>query len=707
MDKKTKLAPELYGVNALNALSNTVAGMRNVMFANQASQRLITERMDPRRFSSGLEYHLAHHTLAQKMPVDATVVDIIERYPPHSTVGRPGVWTETLVIYEDFVTRELGHLSLTPFSSYHSYFGFEYARNPILDTLRTGDALKAGTVLLDTPANHPDGAFCLGPELNIAFWTKEEGADDGITLSEEILNDCAFHTLDRRVFGFGQQNYPLNLFGDPDRPEEYKIFPDLGEPMPLDGLLTAIRTFDPYLAPVEMSRTALREPDYLFDELVFVRTTPKSRVVDIKVYHDQADDDPAQLEIYAQLHRYNDALKQFYRDILAMESRQIRRGRTKFKPPLHRLIKEAYAILADRDERGKSRVKKLYRKDPMANWTVEIVVQNTRVPILGDKFTTCYGNKGVVVAIKPRDEMPVDMAGNRAQITIDSTSIFSRSTIAALYEPYYNAYSRDVSIELRNMLGVDEPLPKAAAMRRSRAAYDNDRAQFEAVWDRLVAYYHCYSDTLSQFFRDIADQEWRIEHLAGILERGIYICYPEIGARSHVEIEEALEAGFKTVYGPVSFKTPAGDWITTKEPVRIGPTTIMMLEKIAGDSDSATSSPRVNINGILAPLIKPEKFLRPYRDTPIGASREDEGRAFVAACGVEAVAEFNDRSTNPDAHKAVIVSLLEAETPGWIECNVDRDQIPLGGSSAGKALDHFTDVWGFEIVYEPEEETGV
>lgn len=56
----------------------------------------------------------------------AKVVEIIERYK--STLGKDTINEnpQTIVVYENIETKELGIINLVKFCSNHQYFGFEY-----------------------------------------------------------------------------------------------------------------------------------------------------------------------------------------------------------------------------------------------------------------------------------------------------------------------------------------------------------------------------------------------------------------------------------------------------------------------------------------------------------------------------------------------------------------------------------------------------
>src|SRR5690606_39246655 len=111
---------------------------RGAMFMSHVGQCLVMCNSDVRRTLTGLEYDLANYTFAIRMPCDAEIIKRIERYPSRLSYGSIRENPETLIIYEDVETKEVGVLSLTRYKSMDRQFGFRYDYKPVESLLVPG-----------------------------------------------------------------------------------------------------------------------------------------------------------------------------------------------------------------------------------------------------------------------------------------------------------------------------------------------------------------------------------------------------------------------------------------------------------------------------------------------------------------------------------------------------------------------------------------
>lgn len=710
-DEPNELYPELMNVCGMNPLDAHNSSSRKQMFASHLGQCLVINGATEKRLQSGTEREFGKYTFSTKIPVGCKVIKVINRY--RETWGQDSVLKdkqdnpETVIIYEDVQTKEVGCVVVKQYTSNHSYFGFKNKINPIVNQIHQDDHLPAGTILTNSPSvEMTEGdapmikSYKYGRECNIAYMSHPATSEDGILISQKVLREFGFKKYETRVVEFGNKSFPLNTYGDEN---VFKAFPDIGESIRPDGLLMAFRpyeksdqSYDRELALVEQSIYDLMEVDHVFDKLVYA-DGPGGRVVDIRVHHDtKATNSPTPIGMDTQALRYDAARRIFYQDIVT-EWRRLERDRReslKITPEFHRLVVEALAVVHETQER----VFKLYRKAPLDDWRIEFVIEYDVIPTIGFKLTDSAGGKGVICHVVPDDWMPTDADGNRADIVMDPNSTVSRMNLSRKYEQYINAHSRDVAKQIRTWFGIDakdrETIHKVQTIERQ------NKPLFDQAWKYLMGYYQIVSPLMQSWFDTGGYMRTSAEHLTEVIKNGIHIWKPTNCPRESSDIVRMLEANYPSTYGPVTYVGNSGRRVTTKVKVRIGSVYIILLEKTADDW-SAVSSGRTQHYGVLAQVGNQDKYTQPYRSQPIRAFGEAEIRIAASYAGQRVTAEIMDRNNNPETHKAIVEAILDAEEPSNIYNAVDRTKIPYGGSRPLQLVKHILACYGVRFVYTP------
>lgn len=392
---KNEHRTEFAGVHSLNPFVTFDSSNRSVMMASHFSQRLVVCGATEKRIQTGVEQEFAKHTFSVKMPANGRILKMIDRYPRRMDVNSIPMNPETVVIYEDADTQEIGMVSIPRYNSFHQYFGFEYKMKPAVNKLMVGNFIEKDTIFADSPAVSDEGGFMYGVSLNMAFMSHPAVSEDGVLISESALKKLKFKLYDTRVVEFGANSFPLNLYGTSTN---YKPFPEIGEYLREDGLLATLRRYDYDMTPVEMSIFDTCEPDWYFDKSTYVRG-PGGRIVDIKVYHNTNVKNPMPIGIMDGMEKYAKALKSFYQEIIDTE-RQIRSdrkrkygdGRISLKPDLHRLTVEGLAVLGEKPQDTRQNLNLTYRDIPLDEYRVEFVIEYEMTPSRGFKATGSHGD---------------------------------------------------------------------------------------------------------------------------------------------------------------------------------------------------------------------------------------------------------------------------------------------------------------------------
>lgn len=703
MKLENEMDPELLSIHALNFSVGNDSSSRSQMFSSHFSQRLVINGSTEKRIQTGVEQDISKYTFSIKMPEDGTIIKVIDRYPKRLDMDAIPESPETLVIYEDIKTKEIGCFSIPKFASFHQYFGFQYVLTPNITKLMPGTFIEKDTIFADSSAVGEHGGYKYGIELNMCFMSHPAVSEDGVLISRDVLDDLKFKVYETRVVEFGSHSFPLNLYGTHD---VYKPFPEIGQEIREDGILMMLRKYETDLMPVEMSIYDVMEPDFIFDQAVYVRG-PKGIVRDIKIYRDNQEVSSTPFGVMENVEKYSRGLQRFYQELIDTE-KQITMDRKKkygnsnvtLKPELHRLIVEGMAVLSIQTGKSTQKLNKLYRKVPLDDYRAEIVVEYELTPTFGFKLTDVHGGKGVICKIEEPENMPIDCNGVRADIVMDAGSTINRMNLGRLYEQYFGSAAQHLSTNVRKMLDIPQGLSYSETMKRMRKV---DTQIQDQVYQHVIEFYALLSEKQYLFFRDGVNFEDRTEHLGDIVRDGIYIFYPIDNNR---DIEQAvldIEASpYKPPYDKVSYVGNSGKRVLTDQPFRIGPLYMMLLEKITDDW-SSVSSGKLQHFGILSPTTKSEKYAYPFRNSPVRTIGETEGRIFAGYCGREAIAEMMDRSNNPTTHRHIVWQLLSADQPTNIDKIIDRKAIPLGASKPIQLVRHISMTSGWQPVYAPQE----
>jgi hypothetical protein len=706
VSQPNQLHRELLGVNGLDPFNGTTSASRKQMFGSHITQTLVVKGGTERLCQTGMEQEYGKYTFSVKVPGDPNkgdgieVLAIIDRYPEkiglESMTFKPDTNPQSIIIYEDIKTKEIGMIDIVRYCSYHQYFGFSYKKQNALSNVRVGAFLPAGDILLDSPSITENGGYKYGIEANVAYMSHPACSEDGILVSRDILHKFGYQTFEERVVEFGSKRMPLNLYGTIDN---YKPFPDIGDRIREDGLLMCLRTYDKNLAPVEQSIYDLMEPDFIHDKLTYV-SGPGGKIVDIKIQHDnqstQAGTPPG---MEPQLEKYDRARRQFYQEIITLvtrlrRERKERGGELQLTRPFHRLCVEARSVI----EGDQQRIQKLFRQAPLDDWRVVFTIQYDVIPNIGNKFTDCFGGKGVVCHIAEPHEMPIDEDGNRADFIFDPNSTIARMNISRLYEQYFNAAGRDVvkklAVELKYIPGEKGLENRLAAMEAS------SKEVIDKAWNYLIGFYGIISPKMYEWMTGGAyfERARRTDHLASILKNNMYKYLPPDNPPELIEMVKAIETHYRPTYGPVSYIGYSGNRVTTKKNVRIGSMYIIELEK-TGDDWTAVSSGKLQHHGVLSQVTNSDKYSQPSRNQAIRALGESEVRIYISNAGPLVTADILDRNNNPASHKQILRNILAAEKPTDIPLAVDRNVVPLGGSRPLQLVKHILQCGGIRFTY--------
>lgn len=678
--RRNELRADLLSTTNLNCWPGHISSPRLQMFNSHLTQAPVVVGCSDRRCFTGMEPKFGAFNFSVTVPNDAHIIKPIQRYPRMIGANAIKENPETIVLYEYEVldanglpsgVMEVDYMEMPTHHSMHQSFGFKYNYiNPI------GDYAEKGDVIAQSPSISPEGNYRFGLEAEVAMMSVPQIIEDGVVASESFCKKLVTLGLETQVASWGKQRFPLNLYGDYDN---YKPFPDIGERVADHGILMGLREYDDDMAPVTMSRSALRQPDFKYDHCIYVE--PGAKIVDIKVHHDsrlrgviRGKGLNTPVGMSQQVEKYLTADHVFYRAILNEYKRLYasRKDSLKISPKFHRLLVEAMAATATGQ---KQRMVRKYRNVPIDEWRVEITLEYPIVPTIGSKITGCHGDKGVICDIRPDADMPVDSDGNRAELIMDGLSTVKRMNPSRLIEQYTNAASRDHSKRLR----------KLAEAKKSN----------KELSEALLPYYENANPRMLPLVSKNGVAE--SSHIASVLENGIRLWIPPDNQPEALDVIRNIREKWPPTFGPVTYRGMSGNMVTTASPVLIGSVHIMLLEK-TGRNWAGVSSSKLSHFGIPAKLTSADRNAAPGRNQPIRFG-ESEGRLFAAFVGGSATADLFDRTNNPVVRKVVVEKLLREDKPTAVPVMVDRIKYPTGNGRILSLIRHFGGCAGWKFTY--------
>ncbi len=698
MDNERELDVRLLSILGINPFAAHNSSPRAYMFSSHISQSVLIEGKTEKRIQTGLEQEFGKYVFNCKMPSNGKILAILEKYPTDSLTEDFKINPSIYIVYEDIDNNQLDYIEVPNFKSFHQTFGFKLIKNPkVFENLRVGEIIPKDTVIAESESISEVGGYKFGIELNVALMSHPAVAEDGILISEDVLEKLAFTKYETKTVEFGENTFPLNLYGDDNL---YKAFPDIGEKVREDSLLLALREYDNDISPAIMGVKDCQKIDYMFDKMYYA-SSPDSYVVDIKIIHNENSNYILPQGMDQNIQKYAIATKMFYKRLLEIYNKTRREVKSKFganakvnlSNSLHRLLVEALIMTENGGRSASDIIIKKFRNAPLDTYRIEFTLATRVVPSHGMKLSDQNGGKGVIVAIEKPDAMPVDKDGLRADIVVDDLSPINRTNLAKLYEQYISRVCIHVKFMLRDQLGIDRH-KKYSEHEIKKLINSNN---YNTIRTIVLEFYQIVSDKMYSYFSQL-DNSSMLEHLAHVVKDGPYLFITPNHPKNPKNIVKDLLAKYNVRPGPVRMKDPTGKEVLTKENVLIGPIYMILLEKIA-DSWSAIASGKYQHFGVLSTASNADKYQYPYRNTSVRTVGETESRVYVSYTPIMNIAEVMDRNNNTVTHREVVNSIMSAEYPTYIKEAVNRNVVHFGSIKPLQYVKHVLMCAGMEFTY--------
>ena len=671
--EKLKLRPEHVSLHALNSFIDCDSSSRSVMFANHIKQSLIIKGGEEKILQTGVDTILGKYLGEAIIEKDCVVLDIIPRYRTGYDIDSFKINPETIIIYEELETEQIGYISVPNFMSYHNYYGYDLVKTKDFEDLKVDSYLEKDTILARSIAKQEDGGYSFGLNLNTVYMTYPEVAEDGMIVSESAIEKMKYDIYVKRTVFINKNEFPLNLYGDENN---FKPFPEIGEYVKEEGILLVLRDYNENMLPCLLSKYSLMDYDINFDNVIYVKQG-KGQVIDIKVDMNNRKKDNLFKEMRYYLDKYYKANYDFHLNIIKAKDKIIKQrnkeGRKKinFTRDFHKLIVDSLVYI-------NPNINKTFKSSPILEFKVDFTIKYEVTPFIGSKITNMHGGKGVIVKILPDNEMPVDKHGNRAELIVDPSSIISRMNVGALYENYVTASAMEVKSQTFEIMNKTNDINKA--------------------FNNILNYLKIISPEQFEIYSQIKNDDDKLEIINEVMEKHLFIYYPVDGNKNHIEIIKNIE---NSIYKPFRDNVTYivnGKKHTYEDKIFIGKNYIMLLEKTA-ENWSSVSSSKTNHFRLPTTLSKENRNKMPWRQNAVRFIGETEVRIFSGYTDPLFTAEVLDRNNNIKAHKNVYENILNSDKPTNIDFIVNRNKVKYGESGPKELIKSITNSVGFKMVY--------
>ena len=489
--------------------------------------------------------------------------------------------------------------------------------------VKQGDEIARGDVLADGPSVDL-GELALGQNMRIAFmpWNGYN-FEDSILVSEKVVQEDRFTTIHiqeltcvARDTKLGSEEITADIpnVGESalSKLDESGIVYIGAEVGPGDILVGKVTPKgETQLTPEEKLLRAIfgEKASDVKDTSARVSTGTRGTVIDVQVFTRDGieKDQRAQSIEKEQLDKYRKDLKDEYRIVEgatyerlmnALKGQEIlsgpglKKGATLeesylaelprddwFKlrlkdEPLNELLEKSEQSLEDRkkehEQRFEDKKRKLQQGDDLAPGVLKIVkvylaIKRRIQP--GDKMAGRHGNKGVISAVMPIEDMPYDELGNPVDVVLNPLGVPSRMNVGQVLETHLGAAAKGLGVKINAML---ETQRKVAEIRELLAEIYNHSDEVSAV--RLES---------------LSDSE--ILELADNLRGGVPMATAVFDGAKEAEVKRMLELADMDTSGQVTlYDGRTGDQFD--RPVTVGYMYMLKLNHLIDDKMHARST---------------------------------------------------------------------------------------------------------------------
>lgn len=444
--------PELLGLQAnLMPFVQFTSSQRSNMWSNNGPQSQIVKGAEMPNISSNYEKEFSRYTFnPTRIDQNGTTLACVPKYRTNIGSHQIKATPSWILIYLGDEDNLVHYVEVPTYMKGIDGFGWEMEVNHNLLTPNIG--LKKDSYIAHSHAVQ-GSKYCLGINANVCFITMKETVEDAFCISESFADRMESTGIKTLIVDINKNDIPLNLYGDGDT---YKFMPDILEQVNEDGILCALRKVHDSTVISDMNEEALTIPQYLHDEIFYVEVPRGSTVIDIDVVINYSKKVKTPAYIFDQITKYKEAHINFCKRISEIYKKECLSARKQASSEFNTLVTNCEMILSAYTKRAFNKVRvsapKFTRKNEVIEFIQLVITYSYKnVVANGAKFSGREGGKGVVSAIIPDKDMPVNDFGVRADICIAPEALINRMNLGQVYEQFLNCLIYGVMQDIKQM----------------------------------------------------------------------------------------------------------------------------------------------------------------------------------------------------------------------------------------------------------------
>lgn len=334
-------------------------------------------------------------------------------------------------------------------------FGFNY-KNDYLDAAQVGEIIPKDTTLYSSTSYDENGNVSIGVNGRILYAVHPGVQDDAIIVSESFAKRMVAANVTSKTIPINENTVLLNLYGEDG---EYRGLPNIGDVI-TNGIVAATRNVKESRMFSDMRDVSLKNINQQGDQIFYCEGD--CEVVDINVYCNNPNIKVN--KVNKQLIEYYNDARWFYTEVYKTCKQIIKSGSKNIDKEINRWMRKAMNYLD-------TQALWAFNDNIFSNLMVEILLRKKEPLKVGRKIVGRHGNKTVISAIWPDDEMPylttetyVDEYGvtqpkglqERVDLITNPLAIINRTIPMVMYEGSITYITDITRKHMASMDNIDE-----------------------------------------------------------------------------------------------------------------------------------------------------------------------------------------------------------------------------------------------------------